>query len=62
MKNGDDQCPACLNEASADCTCDGIMKVECAWCKVELGYKDAKGSGSTITSGICKKCFERMKP
>jgi len=36
-----------------------IMKVVCAWCGKDLGYKDDKGQTGT-SHGICKECKEGL--
>jgi len=34
------------------------MRIECAWCKKLIGFKD--GQGKTETShGICPKCYAK---
>ena len=38
-----------------------LMKVVCAWCGKEMGYKPGNGIPKQETHGICKPCAEKVK-
>ena len=37
-----------------------LMKVVCAWCKEETGYKEGNGIPEQVTHGICEECAEKL--
>ncbi len=37
------------------------MKIECAWCKRDMGEKEG-GTDDQVTHGICPECQEKHFP